>query len=83
MKKIIPIIMAVITLLGAGCSGKVESKKAKAESKNPIEKPQIKIEGGRLTPEALWAMGRIGSVVSDIETGWMPMTYSPAPFIFQ
>ncbi len=76
MKKIIPIIMAAITLLGAGCSGKIESKKSKAESKNPIEKPQIKIEGGRLTPEALWAMGRIGSVVSDIETGWIAYTVS-------
>ena len=34
-----------------------------------IEKSDIKIEGKRMTPEALWAMGRIGSVaVSPDET---------------
>ena len=27
-----------------------------------IERSDIKIEGKRMTPEALWAMGRIGSV---------------------
>lgn len=57
-------------LLSAGC-GKKED-----EGKAPITKPQITIEGGRLTPEGLWAMGRIGSVQSDIETGLLAYTVS-------
>lgn len=71
------VIMAVVGLLlascgtkGNGCCGSTEPDKA------PISKPTIKIEGGRLTPEGLWAMGRIGSVVSDIETGWIAYTVS-------
>lgn len=61
--------MAAMTLVGVSC------QKAE-EGKAPITKPQITIEGGRLTPEGLWAMGRIGSVVSDIETGWVAYTVS-------
>ncbi len=51
--------MAAIAILTAGCA-----KEAQQE-KEPIGKPQITIEGGRLTPEALWAMGRINSVAID------------------
>ena len=61
--------MAVVALVGVSC------QKAE-EGKAPITKPQITIEGGRLTPEGLWAMGRIGSVKSDIETGWLAYTVS-------
>ena len=61
--------MAVLALVGVSC------QKAE-EGKTPISKPQITIEGGRLTPEGLWAMGRIGSVKSDIETGWLAYTVS-------
>ncbi len=61
--------MALMALVGASC------QKAE-EGKVPITKPQITIEGGRLTPEALWAMGRIGSVKSDIETGLLAYTVS-------
>lgn len=46
------------------------------DEKSPITKPQITIEGRRMTPEALWAMGRIGTVVPDIETGWVAYTVS-------
>jgi len=42
----------------------------------PIQKPQITITGGRLTPEALWAMGRINAVQVDPETGWIAYTVS-------
>ena len=59
--------MAVVALMGVSC------QKAE-EGKTPITKPQITIEGGRLTPEGLWAMGRIGSVKSDIETGLLAYT---------
>ena len=85
MKKISYLIMAVIALVGASCANSNgESPKANSdsktectsESKAPITKPQITIKGGRLTPEALWAMGRIGSVKSDIETGWVAYTVS-------
>jgi len=61
--------MAVLALVGTSC------QKAE-EGKAPVTKPQITIEGGRLTPEGLWAMGRIGSVQSDIETGWLAYTVS-------
>ena len=61
--------MAVVALVGLGC------QKAE-EGKAPVTKPQITIEGGRLTPEGLWAMGRIGSVKADIETGWLAYTVS-------
>ena len=69
MKKLQVIIMAVMALVGVSC------QKAE-EGKAPITKPQITIEGGRLTPEGLWAMGRIGSVKSDIETGLLAYTVS-------
>ena len=69
MKQIRLFIMAVLALVGVSCQ-------KEEEGKVPITKPQITIEGGRLTPEGLWAMGRIGSVKSDIETGWLAYTVS-------
>ena len=69
MKKLAIFSMALMALVGASC------QKAE-EGKAPITKPQITIEGGRLTPEGLWAMGRIGSVKSDIETGLLAYTVS-------
>lgn len=64
------IIMA-LAMLGMSCTNK-ESK----ETKTPITKPEITIEGGRITPEALWAMGRICSVVRNSETGLLAYTVS-------
>ena len=69
MKKYTFIIMACMALVGASCQKETAGKA-------PISKPQITIEGGRLTPEGLWAMGRIGSVKSDIETGLIAYTVS-------
>ena len=69
MKHITFWLMAAIALVSASCA-KQEAQKA------PISKPQITIEGDRLTPEALWAMGRIGSVKADRETGWIAYTVS-------
>ena len=34
---------------------------AKAQDNVKIGKQNIKVENGRMTPEALWAMGRIGT----------------------
>ncbi len=56
---------AVVAL--ASCGGTQEAEKE--ESAALIGRSDIQIEGNRLTPEALWAMGRIGSVaVSPDET---------------
>lgn len=71
MKNVKLIVMAMLALLSASCGNKPQT-----EEKEPITKPQITIEGGRLTPEALWAMGRIGDVKVDIETGWIAYTVS-------
>ncbi len=64
--------MAATVLLSTACA----NKQQKEEDKAPVTKPQITIEGGRLTPEGLWAMGRIGSVAADIETGLYAYTVS-------
>ena len=52
-------IMAAMALSGmmlTGCNGA-----GSEESPAVIGKSDIKIEGGLMTPEALWAMGRVGS----------------------
>ena len=67
MKKII--LMATIALLASSCQLFDKNKK-------PVTKPEISIEGGRLTPEALWAMGRINSVHPDKQTGQIAYTVS-------
>ena len=68
MRKLI--IMATLALLAASCQNKEDATKA------PITKPEITIEGGRLTPEALWAMGRINSVHPDEQSGRIAYTVS-------
>ena len=55
--------MAAIAITGAaitGCTGNTAETPQKAAE--IIGKSSIKVENGRLTPEALWAMGRIGAV---------------------
>jgi dipeptidyl aminopeptidase/acylaminoacyl peptidase len=61
--------MATIALLASSCH-------LMNKNKRPITKPEITIEGGRLTPEALWAMGRINSVHPDEQTGQIAYTIS-------
>ena len=68
MRKLI--IMATLALLAASCQTKEDATKA------PITKPEITIEGGRLTPEALWAMGRINSVHPDEQSRRIAYTVS-------
>lgn len=62
--------MATLALLATACQPKEDATKA------PITKPEITIEGGRLTPEALWAMGRINSVHPDEQSGRIAYTVS-------
>lgn len=65
------LIMALIALSAIGCkNGETDTTLA------PITKPQITINEGHLTPEALWAMGRIGTAIVDMETGWIAHTVS-------
>jgi dipeptidyl aminopeptidase/acylaminoacyl peptidase len=68
MRKII--FMATLALLAASCQPHEDATKA------PITKPEITIEGGRLTPEALWAMGRINSVLPNEQTSQLAYTVS-------
>ena len=63
--------MATLALLVAACGNKKEDN-----TQLPVTKPVITITGGRLTPEALWAMGRIGDVVPDPEVGGVAYTVS-------
>ena len=64
------LFMATLALLTASCQVKEDTTKA------PITKPEINIKGGRLTPEALWAMGRINSVLPNEYTNQIAYTVS-------
>ena len=56
-------MMATTILLGSCQSSEVKDAKTDSvETKPLIGRSDIKIEDGRMTPEALWAMGRIGGV---------------------
>ena len=68
MRKLI--IMATLALLSTSCINKEDA------TLTPIYKPQITIQGGRLTPEALWAMGRINSVLPNEQTNQIAYTIS-------
>ena len=70
MKKFL--LMAFVALGALACT----TKESTDTQKTPITKPQIVLDGDRFTPEALWAMGRIGSVTVDVETGWIAYTVS-------
>ena len=62
-------LMATLALLTTACH-------TTHEEKAPITKPDISIESGRLTPEALWAMGRINSVHPNEQSGRVAYTVS-------
>lgn len=62
--------MATLALLATSCQNKADATKV------PITKPEITIKGGRLTPEALWAMGRINSVLPNEQTEQIAYTVS-------
>jgi len=54
-------IMATSLLLGA-CNPATDVNVKETGDKNLIGKSDIRIKDGRMTPEALWAMGRIGDM---------------------
>ena len=59
-------IMATSLLLGA-CNPATDVNVKETGDKNLIGKSDIRIKDGRMTPEALWAMGRIGGM--NVRTG--------------
>ena len=67
--------LATIALLSAACSAVHEQSEKNAE-KTPIYKPEITISDNVFSPEALWAMGRIGSVVPNEELSLVAYTVS-------
>ncbi|MFS2806400.1 S9 family peptidase [Parabacteroides distasonis] len=60
-KSIGTMIMATSLLLGA-CNPATDVNVKETGAKNLIGKSDIRIKDGRMTPEALWAMGRIGGM---------------------
>ena len=62
--------MATLALLATSCQNKEDATKA------PITKPEIAIKGERFTPEALWAMGRINSVLPNADASLIAYTVS-------
>ncbi|MFG6399378.1 MAG: S9 family peptidase [Parabacteroides distasonis] len=60
-KSIGTMIMATSLLLGA-CNPATDVNVKETGDKNLIGKSDIRIKDGRITPEALWAMGRIGGM---------------------
>ncbi|WP_455620729.1 prolyl oligopeptidase family serine peptidase [Parabacteroides sp.] len=60
-KSIGTMIMATSLLLGA-CDPATDVNVKETGAKNLIGKSDIRIKDGRMTPEALWAMGRIGGM---------------------
>ncbi|MEE1097479.1 MAG: S9 family peptidase, partial [Bacteroidales bacterium] len=56
MRNRIVILMAVAVLMITACKRRPE------QDKNVIDKPNIEIKDGKLSPEALWSFGRIGEV---------------------
>ena len=67
------LIMAAIMMSAVSCTVKNGSSN---DTLPPVSKPTITLSSDRLTPEALWAMGRIGSVKADVETGLVAYTVS-------
>lgn len=63
--------MASLAVLCASCQSNQDTP-----SQPPINKPEIQIQDGKLTAEALWAMGRIGSVTINEATGNIAYTVS-------
>ena len=73
-------IMATSLLLGA-CNPATDVNVKETGDKNLIGKSDIRIKDGRMTPEALWAMGRIGgmNVSPDGKRVVYPVAYYSVP----
>ena len=65
MKKRFPIFVAIVfSIFMFSCSNNTEIKENKAKEDTPlIGKPDISLVSDRMTPEVLWAFGRVGDQV--------------------
>ena len=63
---------AAMTL--ASCGGTKDAGQQQ-DAATLIQRSDIKIEGKRMTPEALWAMGRIGSMAYPPTKSRLPTRY--------
>ena len=68
----------MVALISAGCGSQNErsDKACTGSSETPISKPEISISDSVFSPEALWAMGRIGSVVPNEKLSLVAYTVS-------
>ncbi|MDR0893081.1 MAG: hypothetical protein LBN24_10785, partial [Mediterranea sp.] len=62
MKLINVLLMMSALATAASCSSGQERTGSGDNQTSPIGRSTLRIEGKRMTPEALWAMGRIGEV---------------------
>ena len=71
--------LTLTVLLGGlviGAMAQHDGAKKRQPLLTAMKAKDIKVADGLMTPEVLWAMGRIGAVQSDIETGWLAYTVS-------
>ena len=61
-KSIGSMIMATSVLLGSCAGNGNDASNSTVETKDLIGRSEINVTDGRMTPEALWAFGRIGGV---------------------
>ena len=79
MKPLNLLIMSAILLAAASCGGGKESAPAQETTNQDsllIQRSDIQIKDKRLTPEALWAMGRIGGIAVSPDAGKVAYTVS-------
>ncbi|MDR3252180.1 MAG: hypothetical protein LBT35_01245 [Tannerella sp.] len=59
MKQIFSVLIMMAMM---ACNGVKESKDASSQAVPFIGQPDVKIENGQMTPEVLWAFGRVGNL---------------------
>ncbi|MDR3308417.1 MAG: peptidase S9, partial [Tannerella sp.] len=59
MKQIFSVIIMSAMM---ACNGVKESKDTSSQAASFIGQPDVKIENGQMTPEVLWAFGRVGNL---------------------
>jgi dipeptidyl aminopeptidase/acylaminoacyl peptidase len=61
MKKLIPLIFTILTVMACN-NGEKKTDDNKSGQATYIGKPEVKIDNRHMTPEVLWAFGRLGNV---------------------
>ncbi|MGL4851503.1 MAG: peptidase S9, partial [Phocaeicola sp.] len=73
MNKTNMLLMAAAMTIASSCGSTAEEK---ADSTPVIGKQEVTLPNARMTPEALWAMGRIGSVAPSPDGSQIAYTVS-------